>query len=41
VLAAISRYPELFKSKRVGLIISGGNVLLDDWRAAVDAQQRG
>ena len=35
VLAAISRYPELFSNKRVGIIISGGNVLLEDWLAAV------
>lgn len=35
VLAAISRYPELFRGKHVGMIISGGNVLLDDWCATV------
>lgn len=35
VLAGISRYPELFANKHVGVIISGGNVLLDDWLAAV------
>lgn len=30
-LAAIARYPELFARRRVGLIVSGGNVLLEDW----------
>lgn len=35
-LAAIARYPGIFERRRVGLIISGGNVLLKDWCAAVD-----
>lgn len=35
VLAAIARYPDLFSGRRVGLIVSGGNVLLEDWHAAV------
>jgi threonine dehydratase len=35
VVAAIARYPELFSEKRVGLIVSGGNVLLDDWFATI------
>lgn len=39
VLAAIARYPELFAGRRVGLIVSGGNVLLEDWYAAVKEQQ--
>ena len=36
VIAAIRRYPELFADRRVGAIISGGNVLLDDWRQTID-----
>jgi len=40
VIAAIGRYPELFANKRVGLILSGGNVLLDDWCKAVDERQK-
>ncbi|MDX1554418.1 MAG: pyridoxal-phosphate dependent enzyme [Xanthomonadales bacterium] len=35
VLAAISHYPEIFSGRHVGVIISGGNVRLDDWCAAV------
>ncbi|HKJ16679.1 MAG TPA: pyridoxal-phosphate dependent enzyme [Xanthomonadales bacterium] len=35
VIAAITRYPELFADKHVGMIISGGNVLLDDWIDAI------
>ena len=35
VMAAIARYPELFAGKHAGMIISGGNVLLDDWINAV------
>ena len=35
VLAGIARYPEMFSGKHVGIIVSGGNVLLDDWLAAV------
>lgn len=31
VLAAVAKYPQLFGGKQVGLIISGGNVLLEDW----------
>jgi threonine dehydratase len=38
VLAAIARYPALFSNKHVGAIISGGNVLLEDWMAAVREQ---
>lgn len=34
-LAAITRYPDLFERRRVGLIVSGGNVLLNDWCATV------
>lgn len=36
VFAAVARYPKLFAGKRVGLIVSGGNVLLDDWHEAVE-----
>lgn len=35
VLAAVSRHPEIFSGKRAGIVISGGNVLLADWVAAV------
>ncbi len=35
VIAAISRYPELFRDKHVGIIVSGGNVFLDDWFDAI------
>ena len=35
VFAAISRYPELFSNRHVGVIVSGGNVSLEDWLAAV------
>lgn len=37
VLAAVSRYREVFAGKHVGVIISGGNVLVDDWRDAVNS----
>lgn len=36
VLAAVSRYPDMFSGRRVGVIISGGNVLLKDWLATVN-----
>jgi threonine dehydratase len=29
VLAAVLRYPEIFAGRRIGLILSGGNVDLD------------
>jgi len=31
VIAAIARYPELFRGRRVGAIISGGNIHPADW----------
>ncbi|RUO33885.1 threonine ammonia-lyase [Aliidiomarina soli] len=39
VLAAVLRYPDLFKGKRVGLIISGGNVDLSRLPWPVDYQE--
>lgn len=37
VLAAVKRYPEHFAGHRVGLIITGGNVLLADWCRTVES----
>jgi threonine dehydratase len=33
VIAAITRYPELFRGRKVGAIISGGNIHPADWCA--------
>ncbi len=35
VLAALEKYPELFAGSHAGVIVSGGNVLLEDWHSAV------
>jgi threonine dehydratase len=39
VIAAIARYPELFRGRKVGAIISGGNIHPADWCALTRAGQ--
>ena len=40
VLAAIIKHANLFQNKKVGLILSGGNVDLDDYFASINKHKR-
>lgn len=40
VIAAIRRYPEYFRGKRVGAVITGGNIDAMDWATIIGDDQR-